>query len=198
MKKLLLTTLIAISSTMMILTGCSSNPEQIPNIETTKSESVTENKTENETELAKEKLTESITEPIGFEYTEDEYKNLCQELYYDDFFDDEPDVGQYVKFYGFISGKGQYTFSSNFRMIIKNIDDKYNFNKKYLTCCVMHEETKNDYVPSYFGYSVYLMFPSDTELDISCYDSGQKIVVYGEVVQTLGGIFIIPKYIEEE
>lgn len=42
------------------------------------------------------------------------------------------------------------------------------------------------------------MFPSDTELDISCCDSGQKIVVYGEVVQTLGGIFIIPKYIEEE
>ena len=53
MKKLLLTKLIAISSIMMILTGCSSNPEQIQNIETTKPELVTENKTENETELAK-------------------------------------------------------------------------------------------------------------------------------------------------
>ena len=76
--------------------------------------------------------------------------------------------------------------------------DEYNFNKEYLGCCVMHEETKNDSVPSYFGHSVYLMFPSDTELDISCYDSGQKVVVYGEVVQTWSGIFIIPKYIEEE
>lgn len=198
MRKLLLTTIIVTSSLIMILTGCSSNSEQASSVETTELELATENKAENEIELVKEETTETITEPTEIEYTEDEYKNLCQELYYDDFFNKEPYVGQYVKFYGFISGKGQYTFSSTFGMIIENINDKYNFNKEYLGCCVMHEETKNDSVPSYFGHSVYLMFPGDTELDISCYDSGQKVVVYGEVVQTWSGIFIIPKYIEEE
>ena len=142
--------------------------------------------------------TEEVKTEDREELSEENKEELCIELYNDDFFKDVPQVGTYVKFYGFISEKGEYTSSSTFGIIIEDIDNKYNFNKEYLLCCVMHEETRNDAVPSYFGESIYLMFPSDAELDISCYEPGQKVVVYGEVVQTWSGIFIIPKYIEEE
>lgn len=181
-----------------LLTECSSNSEKTSNIETTYLESVTENKTEDEAEPLKDETIEVFTEQEDIEYTEDEYKNLCQELYYDDFFDEAPDVGQYVKFHGFISEKGQYTSSSTFGIVIEDIDDKYNFRKDYLGCCVLHEETKDSAIPSYFGESIYLMFPSESDLLIENYESGQYVVVYGEVVQTWSGIFIIPKYIEEE
>lgn len=69
MRKLLLTTLIATSSLMVIFTGCSSNAEQTSNIETAELEAKTENE----------------TEPTEVKYTEDEYKALCSEKYYDDF-----------------------------------------------------------------------------------------------------------------
>lgn len=197
MKKVLSIVLIT-AFLITLFTKCNSNLEQTSNIETTDLESVTENKTENEIEVAKEETAEVITETENIEYTEDEYKNLCQELYYDDFFDEAPDVGQYVKFHGFISGKGQYTSSSTFGIVIEDIDDKYNFRKEYLGCCVLHEETKDSAIPSYFGESTYLMFPSESDLLIENYESGQYVVVYGEVVQIWSGIFIIPKYIEEE
>lgn len=197
MKKVLSIVLITALS-ITLLTKCSSNSEQTSNIETSDLESVTENKTEDEAEPLKDETIEVFTEQEDIEYTEDEYKNLCQELYYDDFFDEAPDVGQYVKFHGFISGKGQYTSSSTFGIVIEDIDDKYNFRKDYLGCCVLHEETKDSEIPSYFGESTYLMFPSESDLLIENYESGQYVVVYGEVVQTWSGIFIIPKYIEEE
>ena len=197
MKKVLSIVLITALS-ITLLTKCSSNSEQTSNIETADLESVTENKTEDEIEAVKEETIEAMTDPEDIEYTEDEYKNLCQELYYDDFFDEAPDVGQYVKFHGFISGKGQYTSFSTFGIVIEDIDDKYNFRKDYLGCCVLHEETKDSAIPSYFGESTYLMFPSESDLLIENYESGQYVVVYGEVVQVWSGIFIIPKYIEEE
>ena len=197
MKKVLSIVLITALS-ITLLTKCSSNSEQTSNIETADLESVTENKTEDEIEAVKEETIEAMTDPEDIEYTEDEYKNLCQELYYDDFFDEAPDVGQYVKFHGFISEKGQYTSSSTFGIVIEDIDDKYNFRKDYLGCCVLHEETKDSAIPSYFGESTYLMFPSESDLLIENYESGQYVVVYGEVVQVWSGIFIIPKYIEEE
>ena len=196
MKKLLIVLMTVFLITL--LTECSSNSEKTSNIETTYLESVTENKTEDEIEAVKEETIEAMTEQEDIEYTEDEYKNLGQELYYDDFFDEAPDVGQYVKFHGFISGKGQYTSSSTFGIVIEDIDNKYNFRKDYLGCCVLHEETKDSAIPSYFGESTYLMFPSESDLLIENYESGQYVVVYGEVVQIWSGIFIIPKYIEEE
>lgn len=142
---------------------------------------------------------ESIeAEHTKLEYTEEEYKELCKEMYYDDFFSEEPivSVGEYVKFKGFISGKAEYYFSDIFGVIIADIDEIYNFRREYMGSCVMHEETKDDALPSYFGESVYLMFPESSDLYIENYEAGQHCIIYGEVVQTWSGIFIIPKYIE--
>ena len=140
----------------------------------------------------------SEEESIEVEYTKEEYKELCEEVYYDDFFAETPsvDVGNYVKFNGFISGKATYYYSDTFAMVIDDIDEIYNFRREYMGSCVMHEETKDDAVSSYFGESVYLMFPENSELNIDNYEAGQHCIIYGEVVQTWNGIFIIPEYIE--
>lgn len=140
----------------------------------------------------------SEEESIEVEYTEEEYKLLCQEKYHDDFFSEKPlvNVGDHVRFNGFISGKATYYYSDTFAMVIDDIDEMYNFRKEYMGSCVMHEETKDDAVPSYFGESVYLMFPENSDLNIENYEAGQHCIIYGQVVQTWSGIFIIPEYIE--
>lgn len=149
-----------------------------------------------EEESVKVEYTEE--ESIEVEYTEEEYKLLCEEKYHDDFFSEKPlvKVGDYVRFNGFISGKATYYYSDTFAMVIDDIDETYNFRREYMGSCVMHEETKDDSLPSYFGESVYLMFPENSELNIDNYEAGQHCIIYGEVVQTWSGIFIIPKYIE--
>lgn len=130
------------------------------------------------------------------ELSEEEYKSLCQEMYYDNFFKEEPQVNQLVKFNGFIAGTSKYTSSSTFGIIIEDIDDKYKFRKEYLGCCILHEETKDDAVPSYFGEHVYLMFPEDSSLYIENYKAGEYYIIYGNIVQTWSGIFVIPEYFE--
>lgn len=151
-------------------------------------------------QLSEEFLNEESKEEIVYEIelSEEEYKELCKEMYYDDFFSESANasVGDYVKFNGFISGKAQYYYSDTFAMVIDDIDEIYNFRREYMGSCVMHKETKDDLLPSYLGKSVYLMFPENSELNIENYEAGQHCIIYGEVVQTWSGIFIIPKYIE--
>ena len=194
MRKLLLTTLITTSSLIMILTGCNSNSEQTSNIETTELELITEN----ETELVKEETTETITEPTEIEYTEDEYKALCSEKYYDDFFKSTPNVGEYVKIHAFTSQKYKYSSGDMQGILTEDITKKYNLALNSLGCCVLHEETKDDAVPSYFGKHIYIMFVKDAELNLDSFTTGQNVIIYGEVIKNDNGTFVLPKYIEEE
>lgn len=202
MKKLLLTTLIVESSLMMILAGCSSNSEQTSSIETTElelvTESKTESKTENETELVKEETTETITKPTVIEYTEDEYKSLCIEKYYDDFFKSTPIVGEYVKIHVLTSQKYRYSSGDMQGILTEDITKKYNLALNSLGCCVLHEETKDDAVPSYFGKQIYIMFVKDAELNLDSFKTGQHVIVYGKIIKNDNGTFVLPKYIEEE
>lgn len=163
--------------------------KEVDSIEQVQTETTTQ-----ETEVATEVVTEQPTTVL----TEEGYKNSCEEMYYDDFFVQEPEVGQYIKIHGFISGKYRYSSSSMSGILIRDIVEQYDLRKEYLGCCVMHEETKNDAVPSYFGKSIWLMFPDLSDLHIDNYDAGQHVLVYGEVVQNNNGIFVIPKYIEGE
>lgn len=180
-------------------TVLNSEKETTNNIETTyKQEETTEQK-QNETETTMQEITTEVaTEQQTTVLTEEGYKNSCEEMYYDDFFVQEPSVGQYVKIHGFVSGEYRYSSSSMSGIIVRDIVKQYDLRKEYLGCCVMHEETKNNAIPSYYGKSVWLMFPNSSDLNIENYDDGQHVLVYGEVVQTQHGIFIIPKYMEEE
>lgn len=169
---------------MCFLVGCGSS-----NDENASTEKVQESNPTTETE--------SETEEVKV-YTEDEYKAMCQVVYYDDVFKDELEVGEYVKIYGFISEKNTYTTTSTFGIVIDELIEEYDLEKKYLSSCIMHEETKEDAVPSYMGKSVYLLFPNEYTLSADDYETGQKVVIYGEVVQTWSGVFIIPQYIDME
>ena len=130
--------------------------------------------------------------------SEEDYKFLCSLSYYDDFFVEEQYVGKKVKFHGMISQKNKYTESSTFGIAIEDETERYNLQKEYISCAVMHEMDENSIVPSYFGKSVYLMFPNEHTLVQDDYTTGEKVVVYGEIIRNKSGIFIIPKYIESE
>lgn len=132
------------------------------------------------------------------ELTEEEYKNQCREIYYDDIFFDELTLGEKVKIHVFIAEKYRYSFSDIMGIIVEDITKQYNLLKECIGACAMHEETKDDILPSYFGKQFYLMFSEDSEFTIDNYKTGQRFVVYGEVIQTYSGPFVLPKYIEEE
>ena len=131
-------------------------------------------------------------------YTEEEYKALCKELYNDDFFKKTPSVGKLVKVHVMASAKYKYSSSDTGGIVTKDITKKYNLEMKSLGCTVMHESTKNDAVPSYFGKQIYIMFEKNNEINIDTFKTGQKFVLYGEVIQNKNGTFVLPKYYKME
>lgn len=130
--------------------------------------------------------------------SEEEYKAKCTEMYNDDFFKSTPKVGSIVKAHIFTSEKYKYNSSSMQGILVEDITEKYNLAMNCLACAVMHEETKDSIVPSYFGDHIYMMFIDGAELNIDTYKTGEKLILYGEVIQNKNGVYILPKYIETE
>lgn len=160
-----------------------------------------ENYTESEytTETPTEEPTpEPTMEPI---LSEEEYKSICIELYYDDIFFGKEDLeGEYLKLHLFLSEKYYFTKDNMYSSTYKEYDEKYNMNKDFYKCCVLHKDTN-----SYVGQSINMWFSDDFELVPSDYETGQKIVVYAKVISwsnnTWDGynsVTIIPRYIEVE
>lgn len=141
-------------------------------------------------------IEETTTELNDTSLTLEEYTTMCEEYYYDDFFYGTAPVGKYVKIYGFITGKYMYRSSDVQGMLVEEITNKYNLEYKCIGCGVMHEETKNDSIPSYFGDSIYLMLEKDGIYTLDSFKTGNKIIVYGKIIQNESGIYVLPRYIE--
>lgn len=145
-----------------------------------------------------EPTAEPTVEPI---LTEEEYKSLCNELYYDDVFWGEEDLeNQYVKLHLFLSEKYYFTVDNMYSSTYKKYYKKYKMNKDFYKCCVLRKEEN-----SYAGRSINMWFSDNYELNPSDYKLGQKIIVYAQVVSwsdnTMDGynsVTIIPRYIETE
>lgn len=152
---------------------------------------------ENRKEIKKEVIEEIIIEE-EIEYTEEEYKNICVEMYNDDFFKSTPDLGKYVKIYVMASSKYKYSSSDMQGIIVQDITEKYNLSMNCLGCTVMHESTKEGSVPSYFGSQIYIMFVDGENINLDTFETGQKIIIYGEIIKNTNGIFVLPKYYEED
>lgn len=120
------------------------------------------------------------------------------EKYYDDFFKNPPNLNEYVVFHAMVSEKYVYHETDVRGVLTKDIRKDYNLETNALACCVMHEETKDDAVPSYYGKHIYIMFEKDAELNLDSFKTGQNVIVYGEIIKNDNGIFVLPKYIEEE
>lgn len=146
--------------------------------------------TKKETKVEKEEPTEEK------ELTEQEYKSLCIEVYNDDVFKETVDNGTKVKIYVMASEKYDYSPTSMQGILVEKITKKYNLETSCLGCTVMHESTKNDAVPSYFGEQIYIMFQKDSTFNIDTFKTGQKLIIYGEIIQNTNGHYVLPKYYE--
>lgn len=137
---------------------------------------------------------------IPKELTEQEYKNACRHIYYDEVFFGKEDLeNKFVKINVFLSEKmfieADAIYSDTARNFVKN----YNINRDFYHACVLREGTT-----SYVGRSIDLYFSNNYNLKPSDYKTGQKITIYGEVVSwsnnTWDGynnVQVIPKYIEK-
>lgn len=175
--------------------------------EKTEKEETSESDTESEQESKKEtkkpektktednKKEENKEEP-KVELTEAEYKSNCKEVYNADVFKNTIPVGQFVKVRVMASEKYKYGITDMWGIITEDITEKYSLERNSLGCTVMHESTKNDAVPSYFGEQIYVMFQEGGVLNLDTFKTGQKFTLYGEVIQNKNGTFILPKYYE--
>lgn len=148
----------------------------------------------------------ATTEPIAEQTTtkeisEQDYKNSCVELYYDDIFFGKDDLfGEKVKVSLFLSEKYYFTTKNMSSESFKEYNRKYNLNKDFFKCCVLRKDTN-----SYVGQQINLWFSDNFDIKSSDYNAGQKIIVYGEVVswsnntwKGYNSVTIIPQYIEME
>lgn len=144
--------------------------------------------------------TEVETETVA-ELTEEEYKAMCQELFYDEVFFGEDNLeGKYVKLHLFLSEKYYFTADAIYSDSHVQFVNKYNLKRDFFKCCVLHEDAN-----SYVGRQIEMMFSDDYNLCPNNYETGQKLVVYAEVVSwsdnTWDGynsVIVIPRYIEAE
>lgn len=173
-----------------LISNCSGKNK---NQDTTSIEVTTTRKT---TEYYSATTEERTTELNDTSLTLEEYTTMCEEYYYDDFFYESAPVGKYVKIYGFITGKYMYRSTDVQGILVEEITNKYNLENKCIGCGVMHEETRNDSIPSYFGDSIYLMLEKNGIYTLDSFETGDKIVVYGKIIQNKNGIYILPRYIE--
>lgn len=173
-----------------------------------RSEEQIEAQTETETESANTEMEEETEETNAKQTTErsidseQEYKDKCAELYYDDvFFGDDDLEGKYIKMHLFFSEK--YFFTNDdlmYNNAAKELYNKNNLYRDFYKCCVLREGTN-----SYVGQQIDVFFTQDYELNPSNYKTGQKVIMYGKVIycatNTWKGynqVYFIPKYIEVE
>lgn len=181
--------------TILIISGCGIAPIQ-PESQIT-SESHQQEDTSSTENIESEEIP-SDTSINDADLTEEEYKNLCQEMYHEDFFDKEVPLNAYVKFYALTSKKIKYGPTDVQGMLVSDITEQYNLDWSCLGCATMWEKTKDDAVPSYFGESIFLMFENDGTYSLDSFNTGEHLIVYGKIIQTNNGIFVLPRYIEPQ
>lgn len=136
---------------------------------------------------------------IVSDLSEEEYKNMCLELWYDDIFFSEDNLeGEYVKLELFIEEAKYFKADSIYNSTIVDFVNKYNLQRNLYACGVLREDAD-----SYVGGQIYLYFSDDYSYKASDYETGQEITIYGEIVDYSTNTWdgynvcgIIPRYIE--
>ena len=140
----------------------------------------------------------SETESVVVELTKEEYKELCRDAYNDDFFKATPEIGESLKIHVMVSEKNSFSSSDPQGIILRHIISEYNLEHKYIACSVMHNAKETDTVPNYFGKHIYLMIKTNGNIDMETFKTGDKAIIYGDVIKNDNGTFILPKYYELE
>ena len=208
MRKLKIVSILICMVCVCSLTGClpflllssySNKQEETSTEQNTTKETITQiETTEQETTTAKE--TEEVTteETIPLSY-EEEYKNNCVEMFYDDiFFGEENLKGRRLKLNGFISQKMFFTADAYLPSLTSELIEYHGLKRDFFKSCILRKDTD-----SYVGRSINVVFAERHGLSANNYKSGSRIVMYGEVIHwsdnTVDGynsVWFVPKYID--
>lgn len=133
--------------------------------------------------------------------TEEEYKNSCTEMWYDDvFFSESSFKGKNVKLHLFL--EEAYFFTADDMLNTSNSEfySRNNLYRDFYKCGVLRKDEN-----SYVGGQIDVFFNQDYGIAPSDYECGDTLIMYGEVVHcattTWSGynqVYFIPKYVENE
>ena len=194
MKKIFL--IVAIFSVLLVSCGDNDAGQASYEIEEIESAEIKEEpKTELEAKIEESEESSEIVN-LFIDTPEEDFKNICVEMYNDDFFKETQPIGTCVKVNLMASSKYIYYPSDIQAILVEDITENYGLEMECLGCCVMHESTKDDAVPSYFGEQIYVMFENGAEINMDIFKTGEKFVLYGIVIQNQNGTYIMPKYYE--
>lgn len=152
--------------------------------------------------ITNEQSTEDIENQIKqIEMSEDEYKNACNELWYDDIFFSEDDLtGTYVKLDLFIEESYYFTIDDMYyNTVTSDFINQYDLKRTFFKCGIKREDT-NSYVGS---GQITLYFPNTCGYSADDFQLGEHLILYGEIISYSTNTWdgynscsIIPKYIE--
>lgn len=148
-------------------------------------------------EIDEETQTEELQENTGL--TEEDYKELCVELWHDDiFFSKENLVGKHVKLNLLIEEDKYFKADSIYNSTVVDFVNKYNLQRELYACGVLREDSD-----SYVGGQIYLYFSDDYNCKASDHETGQEIIIYGDIVDYSTNTWdgyntcgVIPRYTE--
>lgn len=153
-----------------------------------------------QTEINTQQETEPLTEPETQlnvdDLTEEEYKAMCEEVYDESTHDNDApsleeklEVGQLVKIDGSISFKYKDLQVGVFGEWENRLESYY------FKCGVLNTGYSEPNLPVY-GELIYLVFDKQGNLSADDFETGQEVVLYGEVVLEWDGVYVVPKYME--
>jgi len=183
---------------MCFLVGCGGNDGEKDKEKNTETQQESEVDTEKNTETQQESEVLSEAEKVA-NMTEEEYKEYCEMIYEDELYErDKALEGKHVKIYGYIHGKGSYSYSSMFASAIRDLTKKYELSNRYISIAPAYEERGSMIGDLQYNGSehMYLLFEEGKDQSIDEYKNYEEITIYGEIVQCAHGPFVLTKYVE--
>ena len=149
----------------------------------------------NSTETKEEVIVETPDKPL----TEEDYKNNCVELWYDDiFFSEENLKGQKVKLHIYTEEHKFFNLDSIYNTQVSNFIKQYDVQRDILGVGV-----KREGADSYVGGQINLYFSNKYGYSATDYETGLELIIYGDIVDYSTNTWdgynvcgIIPRYIE--
>lgn len=131
--------------------------------------------------------------------SEDEYKNMCEILWYDEiFFSKDSLEGKYVRLDLFVEEWRFFNNKAAYDVFATDFINKYNLQREFYKCGVQRENEN-----SYVGGQITMYFTNENGYSASDMTEGDHLIAYGEIIEysTLtndgyNSCSFLPKYIE--
>lgn len=130
--------------------------------------------------------------------SEEEYKEQCKEIFYEDIKDKSGvSKGDFVKVETYVQ---QIIIADVYQAASNELWREHNLQLIYFECGALCREYENNY-----GGQNMVLFSKDYDIEPTKYQTGDCLVLFGEVIEVLkdgwtgrSNIYIIPKYVEKK